>query len=320
MDIKTLLNPPPEDSGYGLTNDGESIAWGRHTKVDRQIYKYGTDELEKRSANDPLHRRTREGTSTRQGSLHFHSSRHGEVFDRDGDESTYASTHKSSISRSSFSSFTSTSPSVSGTSSSLYPEQDRSFPSPPLPPHTKLQSRATYPTETRLLSSVDAVGFSTTSYMAQSPPRLTARASFPTIDYREWPLSSASEAHLRYIPSSVMAMTEPTLADSVSIATAGDWEINHKGLKQTQCRQESDSAHVSSEQSYAGLQEPQQQKLTNALNNTASSLADSHNSNTHARLEHTEEAKDSYALDRAEKSESGSTQSVTPNYGHKRQL
>ncbi|KAI9768787.1 MAG: hypothetical protein M1840_004601 [Geoglossum simile] len=324
MDIKTLLNPPPGDSSYGHTNDGESVSWGHHTKVDRQTYRYGTEELGKRSASDPLHRRTREATSTRQGSLHFHSSRHGEVFDRDGDESTYASTHKSSISRSSFSSFTSTSPSISGTSSSLYPEQDRSFPSPPLPPHTKLQSRATHPTETRLLSSVDAVGFTTTPYMAQSPPRVTARASFPITDHREYPLSSGSQTHSRQVPSSVMAITESTLAASISIATAGDWETSHhRGPRQTQCRQASDSAHVSStksEQGYAGLQEPQRQRITNAPNSTASFLADNRNPNTYTRFERTDEAKDGNALDCAEKSESGTPQSATPNYGNERQL
>ncbi|KAI9780661.1 MAG: hypothetical protein M1839_006602 [Geoglossum umbratile] len=333
MDIKTLLNPPSEDSGCGLANGGESMAWDRHGKVDRQIYGYGTEELGKRSANDLLHRRAREVTSTRQGSLHLHSSHHTEVFDRDGDESTYASTHKSSISRSSFSSFTSTSPSVSGTSSSLFPEQDRSFPSPPLPPHANLQSRALHPTENRLLPSVDAVGFTTTSYMARSPPQITPRASFPIADFQEstYPLSSASQPppsslnYGRYIPSSVMAAAESTWAAPISIATAGDWETSSdRSRRQTQGRQACDSANVSPAisdlQSYAEPPEPPRRNPTNISNNVKSPSASGLNLNAHSRLEGTDEIKDDCALDRAGKSGSGTPGSATPNYGHGQQL
>ncbi|KAH0533934.1 hypothetical protein FGG08_007452 [Glutinoglossum americanum] len=328
MDIKTLLNPPMEDGGYGVVNDGESMAWSHHTKAERQLYRYGAEELGRRPANDLYHRRARDATSASQGSHHFRPSYHGEVIDRDGDESPYASTHKSSISRSSFSSFTSSCPSASGTSSSLYPEQDRSFPSPPLPPHARLQSsRATLSAEERHRSSVDAAGFTmTSSYMARSPPYTTSRASPSTTNLHEstYPLvapsqsESSNSSYNRYFPSPAMTSPESTLAALVSIATADRRGVDHyKGLKWTQGRQDCGSAHVSSikseVQNHADSQEPQRQQSIDASGGAAS--LSTHSLNTRHYLEITNDAKDDPASDRAEKSGSSTPRFVALNSG-----
>ncbi|KAI9860472.1 MAG: hypothetical protein M1813_006131 [Trichoglossum hirsutum] len=333
MDIKTLLNPPPEDGRYGAVDDGESMAWNRHVKAERQIYRYGIEEFGRRAAGGPLHRPARDATMVSQGLHHFRPSYRGDVIDRDGDESPYASTHKSSISRSSFSSFTSTCPSVSGTSSSLYPDKDRPFSSPPIPPHSKLQSLATLPAENRHPPSVDAAGpTATSSYTAESPPRATSRTSPPMTNLHEpaYPLVSTSRSesstpsYNRHYHSSAVASPTSTLAALVSIATSDRRRETsyYRGLGWTQSRQEYDGARDfsmnSDLQGDPNSREPQRQQSTDASNNATPSPR--HGLSAHYRLDRADDVKGDHTSFHSEKSGSGTPRCVAPDYGQEQQI
>ncbi|KAH0551010.1 hypothetical protein GP486_007630 [Trichoglossum hirsutum] len=336
MDIKTLLNPSLEDGGYGAVDDGGgSMVWSHRVKVEQQVYRCGVEEFgRRRDADGSLHRPAQDPTMLSQDLLHFRPSYHGDVIDRDEDESPCASTHKSSISRSSFSSFTSTCPSVSGTSSSLYPDIDRSFSSPPIPPRSRLHSLAALPAENRHLPSVDAARFTTTSpFMARSPPHVALRTSPPVTNFREpaYPLVSTSRSESstptcnRHYPSPATASPGSTVAALVSIATPDHRRefSHHEGLGRTQSRQECDGAHDpsmnSNLQGGAGSRRPQRQQSTDASNTVTPSPT--HDLNAHYHLERANDMKDDRTLDHAEKSGSSTPRCVVvPDYGQEQQM